>query len=305
MNNQNLPKMTKLCTFAFVFIALLFIGCSEKIDKTKHQIEWTNLLDKDLTSWDTYLSYKHQLGYDGSQPKDEKGKLIEPLGLNPHGYDVFSTIIENDTTILKVDGEYYGCVFTKQEYANYHFQLKFKWGDKKWVPRKELLKDSGILYHSIGPNGAEHWRSWMLSQEFQIMEGHTGDYWKQATSAIDIRAYTPEFIMPPMAHESQPFLPIGYGEKIQYYCLRSNNFEKASGQWNTLDLICYEDKALHIVNGEVVIILKNSRYTNEQGDLVPLTKGKIQLQSEAAEIFYKDIKIRPIEKLSDEHAIYF
>ncbi len=39
----------------------------------------------------------------------------------------------------------------------------------------------------------------MLSQELQIMEGHMGDYWCQVTSAMDIRAYTPEYIMKPIA----------------------------------------------------------------------------------------------------------
>jgi len=169
------------------------------------------------------------------------------------------------------------------------------------------MKDSGILYHSIGALGAEHWRSWMLSQEFQIMEGHTGDFWKQASSAIDIRAYNNEFVMTPMAHETQPFRPIGTNQEEGYdfYCLRSNNYENPHGEWNTLDLICHKGKSLHIVNGEVVMILQNSRYYNEAGEAIPLIKGKIQLQSEAAEVFYKDIKIRPLEELSEEHAALF
>lgn len=39
----------------------------------------------------------------------------------------------------------------------------------------------------------------LLSHEFQIMEGHMGDYWKQANGAIDIRAYQREYIMIPVA----------------------------------------------------------------------------------------------------------
>lgn len=291
-------------------LLLLFLGCTDQVktvntEEKKESPNWSNLIDKDLSNWDTYLSFKHQLGYDGSAPKDESGNLIEPIGLNKSGYDVFTTIEENNESIIKVSGEYYGCIISKEEYSNYHFQLKFKWGDKKWVPRKDLLKDSGILYHSIGANGAEHWRSWMLSQEFQIMEGHTGDFWKQATSAIDIRAYTPEFVMTPLAHESQPYLSIGKGEENEFYCMRSTNNEKEHGEWNTLDLVCFNGKSLHIVNGEVVMILKNSRYIDENGVSVPLTSGKIQIQSEAAELFYKDIKIRSLEKLSEEHAAYF
>ena len=266
---------------------------------------WTNLVDADLSHWDTYLSFKHQLGYDGSPPRDESGALIEPIGMNPAGYEVFSATTEDSEAVIKVSGEYYGCLISKEEYENYHLQLKFKWGDKKWIPRKDLLKDSGVLYHSIGPVGAEHWRTWMLSQEFQIMEGHTGDYWNQATSAMDIRAYVPEYIMNPMAHASQDYLPVGEGSPYKNYCLRSNNYEQPHGEWNTLDLICFEDKSLHIVNGEVVMVLKNSRYVNSAGDVLPLTKGKIQLQSEAAELYYKDIRVRPLDSLSSSYSAYF
>jgi hypothetical protein len=36
-------------------------------------------------------------------------------------------------------------------------------------------------------------------------------------------------------------------------------------------------------------------------DLKPLTKGKIQLQSEAAEVFYKEIQIKNIKELPSEY----
>ncbi|NOR76354.1 MAG: DUF1080 domain-containing protein [Draconibacterium sp.] len=268
------------------------------------EANWTNLLDKELTQWDKYLSFKHKIGYDGKEPKDKNGNIILPIGLNNDEYNVFSIIEENNEPVLKISGEIYGCVFTKEEYANYHFRLQVKWGDKKWEPRKNLLKDSGILYHSIGSLGAEHWRSWMLSQEFQIMEGHMGDYWNQANSAIDIKAFIPEYIMNPIADKSQSFLPIGEGEKIPGFCLRSANYENNYGEWNTIELICFEDKSIHIVNGNVVMILRNSRYVDE-GEIIPMTKGKIQLQSEAAEVYYKNIEIRNLEKLPTEYSQYF
>ncbi len=279
---------------------LILFSCQKETDST----EWTNLLDPDLSQWDQYLSYEHQLGYNGDQPMDEQGNLIEPIGLNPEGYDVFTVLEEDGETVLKVSGEIYGCVISKEEYANYHLQLKMKWGDRKWTPREKLLKDSGILYHSIGPNGAEYWRSWMLSQEFQIMEGHMGDYWSQANSAIDIRAFPPEYIMNPVADVSQDFISLGEGEEIPGLALRNANYEKAAGEWNTLDLICFDGKSIHIVNGEVVMVLQNSRYVLD-GKIIPLTKGKIQLQSEAAELYYKNIQIRELETLPKEYALHF
>ncbi len=286
----------------------LFVSCntSKKTQPSNEKkYDWEELIDTNLSQWDTFLSYQHQPGYNGSQPKDENGELIPPIGLNKPGYNVFSTIKEGDQTIIKNTGEYYGCLITKKEYKNYHFQLKYKWGNKKWAFRKDLLKDSGILYHSIGPMGVEYWRSWMLSQEFQIMEGHTGDFWSQKNSAIDIKAYKPESNLDPVAHKSQEYLPFSMNSPYRNYCMRSSNFEKPHDEWNTLDLYCFDGKSLHVVNGEVVMILKDSRYIDENGKNIPLIKGKIQLQSEAAEIFFKDIKIRKIDSLTQSQKILF
>lgn len=285
------------------FLVLLFTSIT-LFSCTNKKENWTNLLDENLSQWNSYLSYSHRNSYNGDQPKDELGNLISPLGANNDQYGVFTVIKENNEQILKVSGEVYGCVSTKKEYENYHFRLKVKWGNKTYTPRKKLLKDTGILYHSIGPNGAEYWRSWMLSQEFQIMQGHFGDYWSQANSAIDIKAYPPEHIMSPIADKSQPFLAIGQDEEISGYCMRSVNVEKPEGEWNTLELICFEDKSIHIVNGQVVMILKNSRYV-KNANKIPMVKGKIQLQSEAAEVFYKDIEIRKLESLPPEYVQYY
>jgi hypothetical protein len=285
--------------FVLVFTFFTLFSCVNQEEEV-----WTNLLDDNLSHWDNYLSYRYNEGYIGDIPKDENGNDLLPIGANKDTFGIFTIVNVNEEQVLKVSGEIYGCVSTKEEFENYHFRLKVKWGDKIYPPRKKLLKDSGILYHSIGSNGAESWRSWMLSQEFQVMQGHMGDFWSQASSAIDIRAYPSEYIMSPVADKSQPFLPIGTGEKTKGYCMRSTNFEKPHGEWNTLELICFEGKSLHIVNGEIVMILKNSRYVQD-GNKIPLVKGKIQLQSEASEVFYKDIQIRKLHTLPTEYTTYF
>jgi hypothetical protein len=270
----------------------------------KEEIKWTGLLDKDLSDWDNYLSYRHQIGYNGEAPKDTAGNLIAPVGFNQPGYDVFTVIEENSEPVVRISGEIYGCLISKEEYSDYHLTLQVKWGEKKWDPRKKLLKDSGILYHSSGPIGEDYWRSWMLSQEFQVMEGHMGDFWSQSNSAIDIKAFIPEGeMMNSVADERQPFIPFGNGG-VSGFCLRSANYENAPGEWNTLELICFNGKSLHIVNGHVAMILENSRQILD-GKPVPMIKGKIQLQSEAAEVFYKDIRIRNIETLPADYSKYF
>jgi hypothetical protein len=297
-SGQNSAVMVFLLRFFFPLVILVLCGMD-----SPQQPKWTSLLDENLSAWETYLSYRHQPGYNGKVPLDENGRDIPPVGYNRDSTGVFTVERQRGELVLRVSGEIYGCLFTKNDFDNYHLTLKVKWGEKKYIPRTDKLRDSGILYHSIGEAGAEYWRSWMLSQEFQIMEGHMGDYWSQASSAIDIRSFLPEGRMNCVADARQPFLPFGAGS-TEGYCMRSENRESDHGAWTTLELVCHEGRSLHIVNGKVVMVLRNSRYVKD-GKGVPLTKGKIQLQSEAAEVFFKDIRIRELKELSREHAAFF
>lgn len=283
----------------FLLIPLIFVQFS-----LREADDWTPLLDKDLTQWETYLSYRHKVGYNGNIPKDSLGAPIAPVGYNKDSTNVFSVLNEPDGPVLKVSGEIYGCLFTRKSYKNYHLKLQVKWGEQKYEPRMDKLRDSGILYHSIGEAGVEYWRSWMLSQEFQIMEGHMGDFWRQANSAIDIRSFPSEGeMMSSIADENQPFR--SFKEGNDGFCLRSANFESAPGEWTTLELICFEGKSLHIVNGQVVMILENSRFTEANGDAVAMISGKIQLQSEAAEVYYRDIRIKPLQAMPETYLALF
>lgn len=265
--------------------------------------EWIPLLDKNLTQWESYLSYAHKPDYNGKIPTDASGKPIPPIGYNNDKTHVFSVLNDPSGPVLRISGEKYGCLFTRNSYENYHLMLEVKWGEKKYDPRKSKLRDSGLLYHSIGEAGVEYFRSWMLSQEFQIMEGHMGDFWCQANSAIDIRSFPSEGIMNRVADEKQPFAPFKGGG--DYYCLRSANEESPLGEWTRLDLICFEGKSLHLVNGHVVMVLKDSRYSKPDGQEVPMRQGKIQLQSEAAEVFYRNIRIKPLTAMPKVYAALF
>ncbi len=236
-------------------------------------VDWTKLLDKDLSQWSTYLSFRHSDAYDGSEPVDTAGKKIEPVGYGKDPAGVFSIREEGGDLVLRVSGEIYGCLFTKQEFSDYRLRLMVRWGTAKWAPRRDKLRDSGILYHSNGPAGVDYWRSWMLAQEFQVMEGHMGDYWSIASSAIDIRAYPPEGTMNAVAGETQPFLSFGAQPSVSGFCLRSENRESRPGEWTELELVAFSGRSLHIVNGHVVMVLQNSRFVTN-GAATPLSKGR-------------------------------
>lgn len=292
----------KFSIISFVAVVALVVF-SLAFTKEKDKNEWNSLLDQNLTKWSFYLGYNLKATYDGSVPLDEHGDSIPPVGYKNIN-NVFSVIKEDNDLVLKVTGEYYGCVFTKESFKNFRLRMKVKWGTKKWDARVGKLMDAGLLYYSQGPCGAEYWRAWMLSQEFQLMEGHFGDYWNIATSAIDIRAFPPEDVMSTTAGNNQPFLSVGEGTSRPGYCMRTADYSTPGNGWTEVELVCYEGKSLHIVNGHVVMVLSNSR-SHENGADRPLIEGKIQLQSEGCEVYYKDIKIKTIDKMPAEFLAYF
>jgi hypothetical protein len=281
---------------------LITLTLSSSLPAAESAASWTPLLDAKLSKWDVYLSYHGTQiisVVQGKAPKD-----LKPIGLNPPGQKIFSVVQQGGVPVLRISGEIYGCLASRESFADYHLRAQVKWGEKKWEPRLNELKDSGILYHSRGDFGVEYWKSWALSHEFQVIEHGLGEYWTQATSAMDIRA--------------DPGKPGAQGADAPRWNPRAAWLEFASpnnhalagsdqdkpGRWNQLELICYRDDCLHIVNGKVVMALANARYRDGEKWL-PMTGGKLQIQSEAAEVFYKDIEIRKLPAMPAQYASYF
>lgn len=282
----------------YTFIALISLFCTS----FKTADDWQPLLDAKLNKWNTYLSYRHKNGYKGELPLDEKGQPIKPIGHNNDKTGVFTITGSNTDPVLHISGEIYGCIYTKQAFKNYHLKLMVKWGDKKWIPRLNEPKDSGIIYHSNGPAGVDYWRSWMLGQEMQVMEGGCGDYWCIASSAGYIKTKRTVAKNDTMVYDPagvKTFMGTGNN-----FVQQSHNYEKPNNGWNTLELICFGDKSLHILNGHVVMALSGSSY--KEGNVYkPLTSGRLQIQSEAAEVYYKGIYIRFIKMLPAQYSSYF
>jgi hypothetical protein len=54
-----------------------------------------------------------------------------------------------------------------------------------------------------------------------------------------------------------------------------------------------------VVNGKVNMINYNSGKI-ENGEVIPLSKGKIQIQSEGGELYVKSLKLNPIKEIPAE-----
>jgi hypothetical protein len=265
--------------------------------------KWENILEGDLhKNWDVFMGAPHAAvqGLENVNPKSD-GKNTKPLGLNNDPKNVFTFIEIEGEEMLYISGEIYGALTSKKEYENYHLKLKFKWGEKVWEPRLLRERDSGILYHCYGSN-TSFWNVWMSSQEFQVQEGDLGDYYGLAGSLIEIPSEKKE------GQKEFDYVKGGtmnpYSSVQQFppnHCNKGFDNENPHGEWNTLELICVGGTSLHIVNGKVVMALYNSQYKNSQGKIVPLTKGRIQIQSEAAEVFYRDIQMKSLNSIPKKY----
>jgi hypothetical protein len=258
---------------------------------------WRPLLDEKLSHFDVYLSYRGDQIMSVLQGKAPAS--LKPVGLNPARQDVFTVIQQDGKPVLRISGEIYGCIATREDFSNYHLKAQYKWGDQVWEPRLTEPKDSGILYHSRGEFGVDYWKSWAQAQEMNVMEKNTGEYWTIANVGIDIRAFPKKDDKDvPRWDPEAPWLAF---QSPNNHALAGSDEERPG--WNDIELICHQDRCLHIVNGKVVMALKNARTTGEKS--VPMTGGKLQIQSEAAEVFFRELAIRPIASMPAEYARYF
>ena len=251
---------------------------------TPAEQEWRSLFNgKDLTGWDTWLGVPHGKGKD------------QLVGLNKDPIGVYSVVDVDGKPAIRISGEVWGAITTTEEFENYHLKLEFKWGEKKWPPREKQKRDSGLLYHCVGPQGAQG-SYWMRSQELQIQEGDVGDYYPVAGAGATVEVTRGKG---PTAYKKGGEKVVVPSKEIGGRVVKSADGEK-KGEWNTVELFVHGRTSVHVVNGRANMVLTESWQTVKGKD-EPLTKGKLQLQSEGAEVFYRNIAIRPITKIPDEY----
>ncbi len=273
----------------FTACLLLLLGSFTSAQPPLKQTNWQSLFNgTDLTGWETYL--------DRPYVKDDQAEKPAPIGLNNDPNHVFSVVTVDGQPALRISGETFGGINTLADFGNYHLRMEFKWGTKQWPPKLGQARDSGLLYHSVGEHGTA--MLWMESFEYQIQEHDCGDYWGVMNVAADIPARQNEkgkYVYQP----GGPLVPFQDKTPNGRTCLKSPDLEKPTGQWNVLELYCVGDTCLHVLNGKANMLLTHARHL-VNGQMQPLTKGKIQLQSEGAEVYYRHIEIRTANQLPAE-----
>lgn len=240
------------------------------------QAGWTPLFNgKDLDGWYTFLQIH-------GRDSDPDGIVSVEDGM----MHLYADTPEGATVAM-------GYIGTEQEYENYHLRLEYKWGTKKFAPRNHLPKDAGLYYHLFAEDAV-----WPKSLQFQIEEGGVGDlialYGVQADTWI--APETADAEMPTFRHERDGGVPNVIGGTGIDYRKRAGMYELEG--WNTVEVIVQGASATHILNGKRVNKCENIRFVDPDkgGASGPLTKGRIALEIEAAEIFYRNIEIRSLEE---------
>ncbi len=243
---------------------------------------------KDLTGWYSYLAIPDSSVH-SDLPRDSAGHYFAAPGMNNDIFNVFSVVETDGNSAIRISGEVFGILVTEKEYENYHLTMEFKWGEKKFAPRADKKRDSGILYHSVGDEGA--WGGvWMKSKEFQVQETDLGDFIVVDTGVAVIPCIFDT--LQNLYYYDEAGKPMAFTVKYGY-CHKSADYEKAHGEWNKLEIYTLGDQSVHVVNGKVVMRAYHSN-VSDHGNLVPHTRGKIQIQSEGAEVFYRNIMMEPI-----------
>lgn len=172
-------------------------------------------------------------------------------------------VFQFEKEVLHVSGELVGYMATKKKYGNFHFTVEFKWGEKRYPPRENQKRDAGILYHVDLYSGD---KIWPRSLEYQIQEGDCGDFWMTDSTTIIFNDTL-----------TQP--------KNWLRAAKTKDAEKPYGEWNKAEVIVKDGNITHLLNGEIVNTAKLGNTKN----------GGIVLQSEYAEIYYRNMRVKELD----------
>jgi len=201
---------------------------------------------------------------------------------------------------LHTTGEGAGYFATRNEYTDYHLSVEYKWGQRS--DGSGVVRNAGVLIHGTGPDGGTRGGVWMSSLEIQLAQGCEGDLIvirgkdeKGETIPVDLWTEVRK------AEDGNTRWSPG-GEKVHYsgkqfwWSKHQPFFEEkldtrgkddvASpvGQWTKVEIISKGNRVTVKINGTTV---------NEAFDVWP-TKGKILLQNEGNEVYYRNWVLYPL-----------
>jgi neutral ceramidase len=196
--------------------------------------------------------------------------------------------------ILRISGQEWGGITTREVFRDYRLIVEWKWGAKGWNEREKKARDSGILIHGHGPDGGYN-GIWLESIESQIIEGGSGDILVVAKTTPMSASCLCNVEGKEMYFDPKGTVMTRTSGRINWYGrardwkdefgFRSKSeVERPVGQWNRQEVIAAGDRMVNLLNGKVVSAAFDLSHT----------QGKIQVQSELAEIYVRRIELQPL-----------
>jgi hypothetical protein len=200
---------------------------------------------------------------------------------------------------LHVSGDGFGYVTTRKEYRDYHLTVEYKWGKK--TDGGKFVRNSGILLHATGPDGGAN-GAWMSSIECQLAQGCVGDLivirGKDDKGEVIPVSITSDIVLGP---DKRPRWKEGGEKRVftkgqlwwnrhdpefkEYLDTRGkDDVESKLGDWTKVECVCKDRTITVKVNGVVV---------NRAYDVFPAA-GKILLQTEGFEIWFRKFEVQPL-----------
>lgn len=223
--------------------------------------------------------------------------------LGAQGYDdpdgVFGVAADVDgAPAIRVSGQHWGGLITRRNFRDYRLVLEFRWGEKTW---SERARNSGVLFHCQGPDGnhtADLKCPWLSSVEYEIQEGRTGAVILVPGFRRDGSPVTPRITMRTRqdaiwdpAGEPRPFEG-GFLFQSTYDrdwkdvrgFRGQNDPDRAVGEWNRVEYVARGGDIAYFLNGRKILAATAGSFT----------EGRIMLQSEWAEIFFRLVELHPL-----------
>lgn len=244
------------------------------------------------------------------------GKTVTDLSrfytwLAEHAYQdpncVFTVADQVDgAPAIRISGQDFGGIVSRDSFSRYKLVVEFRWGALTWGHRTDRARNSGILLHCQGPDGnrAANMRGpWIVSVEYEVLEGRTGDVILVSGYKANGERWLPRAKMRATPGDNywnsqgelQEFVA---GGKHLHWFGRDRNFknvlgfrgpqevEKPAGEWNLIEVVVDGDHFINYLNGVKVLELTEAT----------LDHGRLLFQSEGAEVFYRRIEVHPLPR---------
>lgn len=265
----------KLILSVFAFIVLS--TCGKTLTKTSatHQQEngFENIFNgENFDGW--YLKLR----------KNDAALAQKVFSIENNEVHVFDDEFPEEYNLNTGENDTHGLFYTQKSYSKYILRFEYKWGDRKANNFKRWQYDAGVYYHVTDD------KVWPVGIEYQIRYNHITD-----------KNHTGDLIRPQGAGytwysdaKGEYYLHPDDGGVLDdkkgwlHYAKPTTNYHALDGQWNICEIIVMgSEYAIHKLNGEVI---------NMAFDLKPAA-GIIGFQSETAEIYYRNIKIKEFDEI--------